>query len=77
MPVYIIQLQHIPTIIHIVWALLSCGTHEFYPFPSGLLDGHWGNDMIVLVPVKQPWRLYNIHPEQKNSTEIYIFSLNS
>ena len=33
---------------------MSC----FYPYASGLLRWHWGNRMIALVPVKQPWRIW-------------------
>ena len=29
----------------------------FYPYPSRLLQWHWGNLMIALVAVEQPWRI--------------------
>ena len=40
------------------WVLLWFGNGQFYPFPTGLLHGHWGNHMIVtdkIVPVTVKW----------------------
>ena len=28
------------------------------PYPTGLLQRHWGNHSIAPVPVKQPWRIW-------------------
>ena len=39
------------------WSVFYYGfvTGQFYPYPSGLFDWHWGNHVIAPVPVKQPW----------------------
>ena len=39
----------------VVWCM------SFYPYPSGLLHSHWGNLMIAPVPVKQPWRIWQMN----------------
>ena len=42
--------------IHTVHNVLGFDVVRYwvYPYPSGLLHWHWGNLMIVPVPVKQP-----------------------
>ena len=36
------------------WCKVRFGTGRFYPHPSGLFRWYWGNNLIALMPVKQP-----------------------
>ena len=49
--------------------LLWFGNSWSYPYPSGLLDWHWGNLVIAPVPMKQHWRIWINHT---NSLELMI-----
>ena len=58
-----------------VWCfvyLLQFDTRRFYPYVSVLLLGHWNHHMIVLVPMKQPWKLWinSSHEHVKNNHDV-------
>ena len=53
------------------WWILNEYMSCFYSYASRLLRWHWGNRMIALVPVKQPWRIWvkliAIRPQQSKA----------
>ena len=56
-----------PTMVRLildVWWYFVLLPVDFNPYPSGLLLlWHWGNHMIVPVPVKEPWKnMGKFHP---------------
>ena len=55
------KLQYIPRNMHTVFALLCFAVviHWLvFPYPSGLLHWHCGNQTIAPVPAKQPWWIW-------------------
>ena len=60
--------------------LLWLAINWFYPFPSGLLQAHWGNHTSVPVPVKQlinnhmiPTKISNKNKPKHNKTVCMIY----
>ena len=54
-------LQYIPRNMHTVFALLCFVVvihWLIFPYPSGLLHWHCGNQTIVPMPAKQPWWIW-------------------
>ena len=54
-------IQYIPRNMHTVFALLCFVVvihWLIFPYPSGLLHWHCGNQTIALVPAKQPWWIW-------------------
>ena len=56
------------TAMHMVCSLLRFATG---PHPSGLLDGHWSNNMNILAPVKQPLILW-VNTIHESASKILI-----
>ena len=56
-----VELQYIPRNMHTVFALLCFVVvihWLIFPYPSGLLHWHCGNQTIAPVPAKQPWWIW-------------------
>ena len=41
-----------------LWLYYHFFIWHIYPYHSGLLHWHWSNHLIVLVPLKYPWRTW-------------------
>ena len=57
----LLLLQYIPRNMHTVFALLCFVVvihWLIFPYPSGLLHWHCGNQTIAPVPAKQPWWIW-------------------
>ena len=58
---WICNIQYIPRNMHTVFALLCFVVvidWPIFPYPSGLLHWHCGNQTIAPVPAKQPWWIW-------------------
>ena len=65
--------QHSQSNIHkfgALFILLQFDTRRFYPYVSVFLLGHWNHHIIVLVPVKQPWKLWINSKHVKNNHDV-------